>query len=119
MKKFKMAILNWCMKHIWNAITEDSFMKIDAANGTVIIGNNLLPEVETIELASEARTIVKLPIFKKINESLKYTANEMLYQKSKTIDDIIFAKAVLWILEVQEEKYKNIGKIKQKDFPKK
>lgn len=107
------------MKHIWNAVTEDSFIKTDVINGKILIGAEELPEVEVQELASEARTILKLPIYKKINESLKWTANEMLYNKSTCYDDIIFAKAALWILEVQNEKYKNIAKIKPKDFPKK
>ena len=119
MKRIKLYILNWCMKHIWNAITEDAYLRIDSFNGKIFAGGKMLPDVEVNELASEANTILKFPLHKKILDSMKTVANEMMFKNSKNYDEVLFGKAVLWVLEVQEEKYKNIAKIKPKDFPKK
>ena len=114
MRKVKIVILNWCLRKLWNAVTSDSFLKIEVKSdgtGRVVEGSELLNKTHVLELASEARTILALPLYTKLTKSMKFTSNEMMYEKSKTIDDMIFGKALLWTLEVIDEKLKLLARV--------
>ena len=87
--------------------------KVNGKGGNIYEGKNKMPDSQVIELASEARAIESFPLYKKIMDSMRWTANEAMYQKSKTIDDIIFSKAILYTLEVIEAKISNIAKTRK------
>ena len=44
-------------------------------------------------------------------ESMQYSANDSLFNKSQTIDDMVFAKAMLYTLDVMEKKVENISQL--------
>ena len=119
MKWLKLAILNWCLKDLWKAPTEESYLKVDQVRGTILLlddenskNGEALSKADVDEYISEARTINRLPLFKKVNESMRNVAKNMIFNKSKTIDDIIAGKMVLWTLEVIDKKYDSIEKLR-------
>ncbi len=119
MKWLKLALLNWVMCDLWKSCTDDSYLKVDQTKGEIYLMDSedgkdgkKLPENEVRELIIEANTILKLPIFLKVNSSIKNTARGMIFVKSKTIDDIIAGKMLLWGIDVMEKKYQNIANLK-------
>ena len=112
--KERVAVLNIVLKDLFCALNEDDFLKINPNNkggGTIIQGKDILPEPKTRELANEARAMLKFDVYRKLLDSMKATACEMMYMKSETVEDMVFSKAILYCLDVIDQKLKNIAKL--------
>lgn len=102
------------LSHLFNAVTEDSFLKTTLQGGKVrgiMLGDKILTDNEANELANDAKFLKRSRLWKLLIESMEYSANENLFQKSKTIDDMVFAKATLYTLDVLEKKVENISQL--------
>lgn len=116
MRRWKVALANKLLEYLFKAPTENSFLHIEYTNtektkGRIYVGKELLTEAESHNLAVEARTILKLGAYNKLRGSLQETAQEMLFNKAKTVDDMLFAKAILYTLDVLNTKLKNLSKL--------
>lgn len=110
MNKIKLKLFNYLMKNLFNTVTEDQILKI--YNNKVTIGNVELSEKDVRGLKSEAITIQSLPLWQYLTGSMKYIANKRMYNDSKSIEDLIAGKMILFTLEVMEKKIDNIKNIK-------
>ena len=104
------------MRNLFCAITEDAFLRVQMVKGketqaNIYEGETKLSDIETNELAAQARAIKSFTLFRKLMDSMRWTASEMMFQKSKNEQDMMFGKAVLYTLEVLERKIDNIGRI--------
>jgi hypothetical protein len=111
-----MAIANRLLEHLFKAPTERKFLRIEYINpqktaGRIYEGSELLREDEVKNMSTEARTIMRLTIYEKIMDSLEATAEEMMFKKAKNVDDMMFAKAVLYTVDVIKRKIENIAKL--------
>jgi len=116
LKRLKNSVLNYLLKHLYCAIISEDFLQIkfldkQKKTGVLIEGGEELTRAHTVNLASEARTIRQLEIYRKVMQSMKYCATEALFLRSKTTDDMIFGKAMLYTLDVLDTKLKNIGEL--------
>lgn len=116
MKFWKVWIANKLLEHLFKAPTQNKFLRIEYTNteqtkGRVYVGTELLTESESKNLGIEARTILKLGAYTKLQKSLQQTAQDMLFNKAKTVDDMLFAKAMLYTLDVMNTKLKNLSKL--------
>ena len=116
-KWLKIALLNWVMRDLWKAATDESYLKVVGDTITITKdqdakGGRPLSREEIREYISEAKAIPKLPLFLAINGSMRNIAKNMIFVKSKSIDDIIAGKMILWSLDVMEQKYQTIADIK-------
>ena len=113
----KRRILNWLLKDLFNAVTEDSFLEIRFKNkegtvGDILQGGKPLNGAEVAELSSQARVITKrFSVWRKLVDSMTWKANERMYWKAQNHEDMIFGKAVLWTLEVMEAKLENMARL--------
>jgi hypothetical protein len=101
---------------LFKAITQNSFLQVkytDArkGKGVILVGGDELTVAQSHNLGSEARTILMLDVYKKLMSSMEYTAQEMIFTKSKNSDDLLFGKAVLYTLDVIQKKLENIAKL--------
>lgn len=116
-QNLKRRIANWCLRHLFNAITEDAFLQVQffksakGESGKIFVGNKELPLNEVKEFAVQARTLLKFNVYRRVTDSMKWTANEMMYQNSKNADDILAGKMVLYALDVLNKKLENIAKL--------
>lgn len=82
-------------------------------SGKVEKNGKTLANSEVLELAREARIIVRSKAFTEIMQSMKYEACKVLYEKSKTNDDMVFGKAMLYNIDVLEQKLKQLSEIEK------
>lgn len=114
LKSFKIRILNLLLSHLFNAVTEESFLKTTLQGGRVrgiMLGDKVLTDNEANELANDAKFFKRSRLWRLLLESMKYSANESLFNKSQTIDDMVFAKATLYTIDVLEKKVENISQL--------
>lgn len=113
MKPWKRKVLNFLLKHLFNTVTEDQFLKVTRL-GHVFEGTKPIPSDEAKELSSQAQSILRYPVYKKLSQSLQWKANELMYLKSKSDQDIVFGKAILWALDIFQKKLEALADISKK-----
>ncbi len=106
MTYLKRKLLNYLLKHLFNAITEDDVLRI--RGGKVYVGKNMIPQSDVQNLISEAEMIQRMDLWKYLISDAKSAANDRMYKKSVSYDDMFFGKAALWIIDLLEMKVKNI-----------
>lgn len=80
--------------------------------GIVLLGAKPQDEKFVNELASEARSIKEMQIWKLLIEHSQAAANMRMFRDCKNYDDIYFAKALLYNTDVIKQKLENISRIK-------
>ena len=100
-EKQKQELKNEVFKELFNTITQDD-----------LVNFNLLTSEQKMEYASQAETILYLPVFKELIKEMKLVSNKRMFEESKCWDDMMFGKACLYIIDVMIKKLINISKFK-------
>jgi hypothetical protein len=109
MSRLKVLASNYLLKHLLNAITEDQIL---IHNGKkFIVGGKELPEADYRDITSGAQAIKSMYVWQLLCKEMKYHANEDIFNKSQTIDDVMFGKAVLYTVDVMEKKLDKLSKL--------
>lgn len=108
-KRFKIWLLNWVIKDLWNGITEDDVLQMRGAQ----LWENGKPagQGRVQELSSGCKAIRSIPTHDTLMREMKMAANRKMYTRSSSIEDIIFGKAVLWTIDVYEKKLYNLSNL--------
>lgn len=93
MKKYKIRLLNYLLKNLYNTITEDDVLKLMGVK--YVRGQEVISQGELDILKEEAKYILKSRTWEEMQNKIKLAANESMFNKSKVIDDMIFGKAML------------------------
>jgi len=109
MRRYKVIIANYLLKHLFNAITEEEILKHNGKK--FIVGGKELPEADYRDITSGARAMKEMYVWKMLSKEMKWNANKDIYQKSQTIDDVLFGKAVLYTLDVMEKKLDKLSQL--------
>jgi len=106
----KRYLANKLLKHLFNAVTEDDVLRFDGAH--LVLRGNKLSETQVAELRSGAEAIRQLEVWTLLVADMQHQANLMIFNKSKTGDDLLFGKACLHTLDVIQKTIKRIATIK-------
>lgn len=111
-------LLNFVLKYLFNSLTEDQVMATKSSTDAkgrkvyqIKVGETYLPDGESKELGSEFRTILKLQAWQKLSADIRSQATDALVNKSKTVDDMVFSKAMLYTVDVMQKKIEALAKI--------
>lgn len=106
------------MSHLFNSVTEDDFFKLLSSKSIygekyygIMLGGEQLKESDTKNFVSQARTIMKLDLWKRLIKSAQWTSNEIMFKKSKGDADMMWGKAMLYITALLAKKIENIASI--------
>lgn len=108
----KRKILNFLLKYLYNAITEDDVLKYDRKEGLLVVGDKVLSYKHLNNLQSDIKVMRQLDWWKFLKSDIKNVANKKMYENSKSVDDMVFGKAVLYTLDVMDRKMDNFLKLK-------
>lgn len=102
-------LLNKIMRHLYNAVTEDDVLVFK--NRKFFVGGNELPQADTQDIVSGARGLESMLVWQLLLKDLKDASNRIQYRTGGTVEEIRFARAMLWCIDVLEQKVKNIAKL--------
>lgn len=68
---------------------------------------------EVQALAMEANALSQSRALKLILADLEYLANQTMFEKSKTFDDMLFGKAMLYNIDILRKKITNLESMKR------
>lgn len=97
------------MNRLFNSITEDDVLKIVGNN--IYYKNTLLTKKQRDGIILEAKTIKDLAAFKIMVDELKWSANKKMYVNSNSVEDMVFGKAALWIIDILEQKVNKLSQM--------
>lgn len=111
MKKYLQRLfINWLVKDLFNALDVHDILDI-RGKGIVIYRGKRLTE-EAIQLIKDGSTyILESVAWKMLTNEAKLAANQRMFEKSKVIDDIMFGKAMLYDLELLDQKLKQFSQL--------
>lgn len=103
----KRRIINWLTKHLLCAVNADEVVTIlTNAQGKplkVMIKGEQIADAQWKSLASEVKALESLQAFSIIMNTLAEQAKLRMFEQSKTDNDIIFGKAMLFTLDTQKK----------------
>lgn len=94
-------IKNWVLKHLLNAIRLTDVIGYE--KGIWSINGKKISEPEMEAIREEAKYIDKTRIWALLQGTLAEQARDNLFNKAKTVDDMLFSKAVLHCLDIQDK----------------
>jgi hypothetical protein len=106
----KRWLLNKLLKHLFNAITEDDFLTF--RDGQLFLGKKPLNNEAVGELQSQASLIKNLKLWELLNSEMKYGAQEMMFNKALSYQDMTAGKWMLYTLDVMNSKLTNLINLK-------
>jgi len=112
--QFFKRIKNWLTKELFNTITEDDVLFY--SKGKFYVGELELPPQDVRTIVAEAIALKDMYLMKLLLNSLKHTANERVFKKSKNWEDVTFGKAMLYCVDILEKKIDNLSKVEPPPF---
>lgn len=118
MKRLKQKIHNLLMSYLFNAVTQDSFLQVVTTKtlqgqkiSSIMSGNKMLEKDLVREYKDQAKQIIKTGVWLKVLDSMRWTANERLFKTAAVTEDMLYARAMLYTIDVIEKKFINISNI--------
>ena len=117
-KKLKMLVFNICMKYLFNLITSEGVITIKHFEPTktkskVLVSGVELSESQRAELISDAKAILRLTGFHRIQLAMRAEATERLINRSTTIDDMVAGKVMLYSIDVERRLIEQLAALSQ------
>ena len=101
--------LHLLTKHLFNAVTEEDVLRTTEKGGIMCKGKALSREMLD-QMQNEAEYINNSITFKLLMDDMRYLANQTMYEKSGSFEDMMFGKAMLYNIEVLDKKLKKLAK---------
>ncbi len=105
----RQRILNYLLKHLFNAITEDDVLVY--RGDKFYVGGMELPKTDVEDIVSGARGLKEMYVWQLLMKDLKNEANKRIYKNGVTMEDVNFGRATLWTVNVIEQKIENLSKL--------
>lgn len=102
--------IDFLVKDLFHAVTTEHFLISRGPN--MYLGGQLLNSGDKMELISGAQTLKQLMVWQVLMKEMKGVAGRRIIEESKTIEDIVFGKAMLYALDVLEKKIENLANLR-------
>ena len=106
---FQKFFIRFLVKNLFNMIDENDILQI-RGNAIMFKGRRLEPE-RLQKIKDDAEQFAKSTIWQLLSNEVKFEANQRIYTKSQTVDDILAGKITLYILEIIQRKIETISKL--------
>lgn len=98
LKKLRRHLINYLVKHLLVAITEDDIILITGKD--YLFKKRKLSNGEVIQLKEEARSFNKSLLWYCIKNEVGWLASRQMFDEMKVADDMVFGKAMLYDIDI-------------------
>lgn len=98
----KARIENWLLGHLFNAVSAREIVSNDPKTGAVLVEGSPIQPSELRQLQAEIKALEGFRIWKLMSGTCRHHAEERIFRKSVSIEDVRFGKAMLYNLGVQK-----------------
>jgi hypothetical protein len=93
-------LIHWLARNLLPLVDEKQIITFKA--GKTYIDNEELTQGEIINLRAEAHVLLKSRLWQVINANLNDTAQRKMYKEATDVTSILFAKTILYGLDIQK-----------------
>jgi len=111
MKKFKLWLLRKALSHLFPVFRMDKVVTADK-QGHLFINGELVTDKQKGSLQAAVRMFRNTELWEIVTATLKYQAQQLAFNESKDLQDLLNAKMMLYTISVQENILKKIEKAK-------
>lgn len=104
-----MAQMNRIMRSVFKAVTEEDILR-NVDNRIVYQGQPITPEFAK-ELSVEAQMIMNTNLWKMLTDEMVYEAQQIMFDRANTTDDMFFGKAIIWSIDVMKRKLAKLSQL--------
>ena len=117
-KALKITLFNFLLRYVYNLTTLEGVIRIQYTDkaqtkGVIYLDGVKLKDGEQRELIADAKTLLRINGRSRIAQAVRADATYKLINKSATIEDMVFSKAVLYAIDVEEQILKKISSLSQ------
>jgi len=107
MKSFKLRLLNYALEHLFPIFKADKVLTA-SKSGHLFLNKELVTEKRKASLKAQARMMRNTEIWEIMTATLKAQAQELAFNQSKDLQDLLNAKMMCYTISVQENIIKKI-----------
>lgn len=100
---------HFVVKHLLKTITEEDVLR-PAANGGIMVRGKVISREQQEQLEAEAEYIKNSVTMKLLLKDMEYLAHQTMFEKSSSFDDMLFGKAMLYVIDILKKKIHNLAK---------
>ncbi len=108
--KLQRYFINWIIKDLFNTVDEDDIIRV--VNGNMYFRGKLLKQEEAQAIKEDAERFKNSKIWYFLRKELLYHANQSIVVKSKTLDDILAGKVLIFLEKIVSDKVRTLSKLK-------
>lgn len=102
MKKLRHALINWLARYLLPVVDDTDILSFNKL-GEVFSDGQKLGEAHKENLKAEAAHFEKTQLYKLMNDYFLRLAKNKVYNESNSLEEMAFAKTMLFTLDVQRE----------------
>ena len=101
--------IHYITKHLLRFISEEDLLRPDGKGGIICRGKKVSREMQD-QMAAEAEYIQNSITFKLLMTDMEFLANQTMFKKSSSFDDMMFGKVMLYVIDILKKKIANLSK---------
>jgi hypothetical protein len=98
-KRLQRKFINILVKHLFNGITEEDVL-VKHKGGKVSYRRGVIPLEQLQGIEEEAQRFQSSMVWKLVKDEIRFMANKRMFVKSNAIEDILFGKTMLYVIEM-------------------
>ena len=107
-KKLQQYFINWIIKDLFNTVDEDDILRV--VNGKMYFRGKPLKTEEQQNIKEDAERFKNSKIWYFLRKELQYQENQAIQLRSKTLDDIVAGKVLIYITKIISDKVRTLTK---------
>lgn len=108
MKKFKLWLLNYTLRHLFPIVFNVDKTLTASKTGHLFLNGELVTGKQKDSLKAQARMLRNTQIWEILTASIKFQAQQLMFKDSKDLQDFLNGKMMLYTISVQENIIKKI-----------
>jgi hypothetical protein len=100
MNILKKTFLNFIVKHLFKGFVADDIISYNRDKNEFSVAGNIMSDSDVDNIMKTLHLLDQNDGYNALLRDVEYRAEEMLFLKSKTEDDMIFAKSSLFIIDL-------------------
>ena len=100
MNIIKKTILNYLVKHLFKGFTANDIISYNRDKNEFSVAGNIMSDSDVDNIMKTLHLLDQNDGYNALLRDVEYRAEETLFLKSKTEDDMIFAKSSLFIIDL-------------------
>lgn len=99
--------IDYLVKDLFHAVTTEDVIVVKSPN--VFVDGVVLTAGDKMELINGAKALKQMMVWNVLMREMRSVAGRRIIEDSRTIEDIVFGKAMLYALDVLEKKVEHLS----------